>query len=82
MAYIEKEIKRCYWKLPEVAKELQCPESKIYYWLRYFQLRIRKSSDRSFMFTEQDRERIREIYFLSEVEGLKLWGIKRKLENL
>lgn len=74
-------IKKLYYRISEISEMFHVAESAIRFWEKEFDLHFqRKHGKRIFM--QDDIDKIREIVFLLNVEGMKIWGAKRRLEGL
>lgn len=80
MSYQEKPITKLYWSMSEVATELGISQDLLRRWCDTFNLKIVRGCHKNRRFTEADRILVREIYFLIKVEGMTIWGAKKKLE--
>jgi len=81
VTYKDEPIKKIYWTVGEVAAELHVHWSLIHYWMKEFHIEVKRSRHNWRMFTAEDRERLREIYFLVKVEMFTLKGARKQLES-
>lgn len=83
-------IEKLYYSISEVSKILtnlsvsghnEISNSKIRYWLYYFELHPRRSAvKQNRIFDINDINDLKEIYRLSYIVGYKLWAIKREFK--
>ena len=76
----EEPIKKIYWHIGEIAEMFHVAQSAVRFWEKEFCLHFHRKHGKR-IFTQEDIEKIREIDFLLNVEGMKIWGAKRKLES-
>lgn len=82
MAYKEKEIKKVYFSIGEVAKIFDVSTSLIRFWETEFDmLRPRKNRKGNRLFTEADINILRMIFHLVKEKGYTLDGAKKKLKE-
>lgn len=82
ITFSDEPIKKKYWTSGQVARELNITLAIIHSWVREFHIEVKRSRNNYRMFTAEDKERIREIYFLIKVQFFTLKGAKKQLENL
>ena len=78
----DKPIERMYYKIGEVAKMFDVNASQIRFWTNEFDIlqpKLTKKGDRQY--TLQDIEVLKVIFYLVKVQGLKLDGVKKYLEE-
>ncbi len=81
MAYREKEIERLYYSIGEVAEMLQVTASQIRYWETEFNiLKPRKNRKGNRLFTKEDIQSIKLIYYLLREKGLTIEGAKNHIK--
>jgi len=82
MAYKEKEIKKVYFSIGEVAKIFDVSTSLIRFWETEFDmLKPRKNRKGNRLFTEADISILRMIFHLVKEKGYTLDGAKKKLKE-
>ena len=82
MPYKEKEIKKLFYPIGEVAQIFNISVSSIRYWEKEFDiLKPKKNKKGNRMFTKKDVENLRIIYHLTKERGFTLEGAKRKLRE-
>jgi len=82
MPYKEKEIKKLFYPIGEVAQMFNVSVSSIRYWEKEFDiLKPKKNKKGNRMFTKKDVENLRIIYHLTKERGFTLEGAKRKLRE-
>ncbi len=82
MPYKEKEIKKLYYSIGEVAKMFDVSTSLIRFWESEFTiLKPRKNSKGNRMYTEKDIDMLMLIYHLVKERGYTLDGAKKKLKE-
>jgi DNA-binding transcriptional MerR regulator len=82
MPYREKEIKKLYYSIGEVAGFLQVNASLIRYWESEFDgLSPRKNNKGNRMFTEEDIELLRTIHHLVKEKGYTIEGARNRLRT-
>ena len=79
MAYKEKEIKKVYYSIGEVAKIFDVSTSLIRFWEGEFDmLKPRKNRKGNRLFTESDIKVLQMIFHLVKEKGYTLEGAKKK----
>ena len=82
MPYKEKEIKKLFYPIGEVAQMFNVSVSSIRYWETEFDiLKPKKNKKGNRMFTKKDVENLKIIYHLTKERGFTLEGAKRKLRE-
>src|SRR2546421_3760375 len=82
MAYKEKEIKKIYSSIGEVAEQFNVAPSLIRFWESEFELiQQKKNRKGNRQFTKEDIENVRTIYHLVKQKGFTLQGAKEMLRN-
>lgn len=82
MAYKEKEIKKVYYSIGEVAKIFDVSTSLIRFWEGEFDmLKPRKNRKGNRLFTESDIKVLQMIFHLVKEKGYTLEGAKKKLRE-
>ena len=82
MPYKEKEIKKLFYPIGEVAQMFNVSVSSIRYWEKEFDiLKPKKNKKGNRMFTKKGVENLRIIYHLTKERGFTLEGAKRKLRE-
>ena len=82
MPYKEKEIKKLFYPIGEVAQIFNISVSSIRYWEKEFDiLKPKKNKKGNRMFTKKDVENLKIIYHLTKERGFTLEGAKRKLRE-
>jgi len=82
MPYKEREIKKKYFTIGEVAKDLELSTSKIRFWESEFdQLSPKKNSKGSRKFTEKDIKTIKAIQSLLKSKKFTIDGAKKVLKE-
>ena len=82
MPYKEKEIKKLFYPIGEVAQMFNVSVSSIRYWEKEFDiLKPKKNKKGNRMFTKKDIENLKIIYHLTKERGFTLEGAKRKLRE-
>ena len=82
MPYKEKEIKKVYYSIGEVAELFEVAPSLIRYWETEFSiLSPRKGKSGNRMFTQKDIDNLGLIYHLVKEKGYTLEGAKKKLKE-
>ena len=82
MPYKEKEIKKLFYPIGEVAQMFNVSVSSIRYWEKEFDiLKPKKNKKGNRMFTKKDVENLKIIYHLTKERGFTLEGAKRKLRE-
>jgi len=82
MAYKEKEIKKLYYSIGEVAKMFDVSTSLIRFWEGEFDvLKPRKNKKGNRLFTDKDINNLHLIFHLVKERGFTLEGAKRKLKE-
>ena len=78
------EIPRLYSRIGDIAKELKVANSLIRFWMHEFHIEVKRSrnNQNARLFTAEDREKIREIFFLVKVQMFTLKGARKQLEGL
>lgn len=72
---------KLYWSIGEIADELCVTTSAIRFWLREFDMKIKKSHlTGNRQFTSADRRKLHRIHHLLHVEQFTIKGAKRQLE--
>lgn len=72
-----------YYKLGEVSRMLEEPESRVRYWSNCFSRFIKpyRNAKGDRMFTPADIESLKQIRFLVRIKGYTLTGARQKLEE-
>lgn len=82
MAVKEKEIKKLYYSIGEVAEMFKVNTSLIRFWEKEFTaIKPKKNKKGNRLFTVKDIETFKVIYQLVKVEGYTLDGAKQKLRS-
>lgn len=82
MAYKEKEIKKLYYSIGEVAQMFEVSTSLIRFWEGEFDvLKPRKNRKGNRLFTDKDINNLHLIYHLVKERGFTLEGAKRKIRD-
>ena len=81
ITYKDEPIKKIYWTMEETSKMFNLAHSAIRFYEKEFCLHFHRKHGKR-IFTQEDIEKIREIDFLLNVEGMKIWGAKKKLEGM
>lgn len=82
MPYKEKEIKKLYYSIGEVAEMFDVNTSLIRFWEKEFTvLKPKKNKKGNRLFTEKDLENLKLIYDLVKVKGFTLDGAKLQLRK-
>ncbi len=82
MAYIEKEIKKMYYSIGEVARMFNVNASLIRFWEKEFDIiKPHKNNKGNRLFTQQDVDNFFVIYHLVKEKGYTLQGAKDTLKN-
>jgi len=82
MPYKEKEIKKLFYPIGEVAQMFNVSVSSIRYWEKEFDiLKPKKNKKGNRMFTKKDVENLKIIYHLTKERRFTLEGAKRKLRE-
>jgi len=82
MPNLEKEIRKLYYSMGEVATMLDLSQSLIRYWEKEFDaLTPKKNKKGNRLFTQKDLECLKLIHRLLKVEGYTLEGAKRYLKE-
>ncbi len=80
MAYKEKEIKKLYYSIGEVAKMFKVSTSLIRFWEGEFDvLKPRKNKKGNRLFTDKDINNLHTIYHLVKEKGYTLEGARKTL---
>ena len=81
MPYKEKEVKKLYYSIGEVAREFDVNASLIRFWEKEFDvIKPKKNSKGNRLFTEKDINNLRVIYDLVKKQGYTLQGAKDHLK--
>lgn len=73
-------IKKLYWRMVEVVKLLGVDSSCIRYWIKEFQMPVRKTTPGGQrIFNERELDRLKTIKRLLRDEGLRIWAVKKRL---
>ena len=82
MPYKEKEIKRLYYNIGEVADILGVAPSLLRFWEKEFdEIQPRKSSKGDRQYTEKEIETLKIIYHLVKERGFTLKGARQRLKE-
>ncbi|MEE2700224.1 MAG: MerR family transcriptional regulator [Bacteroidota bacterium] len=82
MPYKEKQIKKLFYPIGEVAQIFNVSVSSIRYWEKEFDiLKPKKNKKGNRMFTKKDVDNLRIIYHLTKERGFTLEGAKKKLRE-
>lgn len=82
MPYKEKEIKKLYYSIGEVARMFDVSTSLVRFWENEFDiLKPKKNKKGNRLFTPQDLENLKVIYHLVKERGFTLEGAKKKLRE-
>lgn len=82
MPYKEKEIEKVHFKVSEVSKLLNVHPATIRFWDKTFkEIKPRRDSNNVRVFIKKDIELVQYIHFLIKIEGYKLKGVKKILEE-
>ena len=82
MAYKDKEIKKLYYTIGEVAKMFDVSTSLIRFWEGEFSiLKPKKNRKGNRLFTQKDLDNLHLIYHLVKERGYTLDGAKRKIRE-
>ncbi|OUV69982.1 MAG: MerR family transcriptional regulator [Flavobacteriales bacterium TMED123] len=82
MNYKEKQIKKLFYPIGEVAQMFNVSVSCIRYWEKEFDiLKPKKNKKGNRMFTKKDVDNLRIIYHLTKERGFTLEGVKKKLRE-
>jgi len=82
MAYKEKEIKKLYYSIGEVAKMFNVSTSLIRFWETEFDvLKPRKNKKGNRLFTDKDINNLHTIYHLVKEKGFTLEGARKRLRS-
>ena len=82
MPYKEKEIKKIYYSIGEVAEKFQVNTSLIRFWEKEFDLiNPQKNQKGKRIFTENDISKFQTIYQLVKEKGFTLQGAKEQLKK-
>lgn len=83
MPYKEKEIKKLYYSIGEVAAMFGVNTSLIRFWEKEFDIiKPSKSKKGNRLFSAEDVENFKKIFILVKGEGYTLQGAKDKLKNI
>jgi len=82
MPYKEKEIKKIYYSIGEVAEKFQVNTSLIRFWEKEFDIiNPQKNQKGKRIFTEKDISKFQTIYQLVKEKGFTLQGAKEQLKK-
>jgi len=82
MSIAKKETKKLFYKIGEVAKELDVNVSLIRFWEKEFDIiKPKKNKKGNRLFTQKDFDNLKTIYFLVKERGYTLDGAKRKIKE-
>lgn len=82
MAYKEKEIKKIYYSIGEVATQFNVSTSLLRFWESEFDiLSPKKNRKGNRLFTDKDIKNLKLIYHLVKERGYTLEGAKRKIRE-
>jgi len=83
MPYKEKEIRKLYYSIGEVATMFGVNTSLIRFWEKEFDIiKPSKTKKGNRLFSEEDVENFKKIFILVKGEGYTLQGAKEKLKNM
>ncbi len=75
------EIRKRYWSIGEVAKEINQSASGIRFWLKHFGIEVaHRNHHGNRLFTANEVEKIKQIKHLVKDEGYTLKGAQRKMQ--
>jgi len=75
-------IPRRYWKICEVAEELKIKASEIRFWEAEFGIQVPRTKAGDRRYSVQDKDLIRCIYNLLNVDGYTIRGAKKRLASI
>lgn len=79
--FIPEKPQKIYWKIGEIADELCVATSAIRFWLKEFEMKIKKHPRTGIrQFTSADRRKLKRIHSLLFKERYTIPGAKRQLE--
>lgn len=82
MPYKEKKIEKLYYSIGEVAEMFQVNTSLIRYWEKEFSiLKPHKNKKGDRLFTKEDIENFKMIYYLVKERGMTIKGAQMKLKD-
>jgi DNA-binding transcriptional MerR regulator len=79
MPYKEKPIEKRYFDTGEVAEQLSVSQSAIRFWLKSFDIDIRRDTNGNRMFTPDDLALLHKIVDLLRVDHYTLEGVRKRL---
>lgn len=82
MTVVEEEVPKLYYTVGEVVDKLSISSSSLREWETYFGLDVRRSRNKSRLFTPKEFETMQQIYYLLYVEKYTKAGAREKLKEL
>lgn len=82
MTAVEEEVPKLYYTVGEVVDKLSISPSSLREWETYFGLEVRRSRNKSRLFTPKEFETMQQIYYLLYVEKYTKSGAREKLKEL
>lgn len=82
MTVVDEEVPKLYYTVGEVVDKLSISPSSLREWETYFGLDVRRSRNKSRLFTSKEFETMQQIYYLLYVEKYTKSGAREKLKEL